>query len=199
MAALGIDKAHIVGNSMGGQVAMKLGHRLSRPADQGRDHRQHADSAELFAPFPVEGIKMIARYYKGAGPSREKLRDLLQTIVYDFIVPDRRNLRRALQGEHRSGNRRAVRQEARRDTAREPDRRTSQAESQAARGLGHGRPLRRAGRGPADACRMVPERANAHLHQVRPLGAGRARRCSSTGWCSISWSIDRRCKSRTWK
>ena len=26
---------------------------------------------------------MIARYYKGAGPSREKLRDLLSTIVYD--------------------------------------------------------------------------------------------------------------------
>ena len=26
---------------------------------------------------------MIARYYKGSGPSREKLRDLLQTILYD--------------------------------------------------------------------------------------------------------------------
>jgi len=36
-----------------------------------------------FAPHPVEGVKMIARYYKGAGPSRDKLRELLQTIVYD--------------------------------------------------------------------------------------------------------------------
>ena len=26
---------------------------------------------------------MIARYYKGNGPSREKLRELLQTILYD--------------------------------------------------------------------------------------------------------------------
>jgi pimeloyl-ACP methyl ester carboxylesterase len=82
MAALGIDKAHIVGNSMGGQVAMKLGldypERLTKVVIIGS-----TPIPPIFAPFPVEGIKMIARYYKGTGPSREKLRDLLQTIVYD--------------------------------------------------------------------------------------------------------------------
>ena len=82
MAALGIDKAHIVGNSMGGQVAMKLGldypDRLTKVVIIGS-----TPIPPIFAPFPVEGIKMIARYYKGTGPSREKLRDLLQTIVYD--------------------------------------------------------------------------------------------------------------------
>jgi pimeloyl-ACP methyl ester carboxylesterase len=82
MAALGIDKAHVVGNSMGGQVAIKLGldypDRLSRVVIIGS-----GVVPPIFAPFPVEGVKMIARYYKGSGPSREKLRELLQTILYD--------------------------------------------------------------------------------------------------------------------
>ena len=82
VAALGIDKAHIVGNSMGGQVAIKFGldypDRLSHLVIIGS-----GAVPPIFAPFPVEGVKMIGRYYKGGGPSREKLRDLLQTILYN--------------------------------------------------------------------------------------------------------------------
>jgi pimeloyl-ACP methyl ester carboxylesterase len=82
MSAIGLDRAHIVGNSMGGQVGLKLGldfpERLSRIVVIGS-----TPMPPIFAPFPVEGIKLIARYYKGNGPSREKLRDLLQTILYD--------------------------------------------------------------------------------------------------------------------
>jgi pimeloyl-ACP methyl ester carboxylesterase len=82
MAALGIEKAHIVGNSMGGQVGVKLGldypDRLTRIVIIGS-----GVVPPIFAPFPVEGVRMIARYYKGSGPSREKLRDLLQTILYN--------------------------------------------------------------------------------------------------------------------
>jgi pimeloyl-ACP methyl ester carboxylesterase len=82
MSQVGIDRAHIVGNSMGGQVGLKLGldfpERLDRIVIIGS-----TPMTPIFAPFPVEGIKLIARYYKGTGPSREKLRELLQTIVYD--------------------------------------------------------------------------------------------------------------------
>ncbi len=82
MSALAIAKAHIVGNSMGGQVATKLGldypDRLTRLVIIGSGL-----VTPIFAPFPVEGIKLIAGYYKGSGPSREKLRALLQAIVYD--------------------------------------------------------------------------------------------------------------------
>jgi pimeloyl-ACP methyl ester carboxylesterase len=82
LTARGIDKAHIVGNSMGGQVAMKFGidypDSLSRVVIIGS-----GGITSIFAPSPVEGVKMIARYYKGNGPSREKLRELLQTILYD--------------------------------------------------------------------------------------------------------------------
>lgn len=87
--ALKIDKAHIVGNSMGGQVALKFGldypDKLTRAVVIGS-----GATTPIFSPHPVEGVKMIARYYKGSGPSREKLRDLLQTIVYnsDFLTDD---------------------------------------------------------------------------------------------------------------
>jgi pimeloyl-ACP methyl ester carboxylesterase len=67
---------------MGGQVALKLGldfpNRVNRLAIIGS-----GATTPIFAPHPVEGVKMIARYYKGAGPTKEKLRDLLETIVYD--------------------------------------------------------------------------------------------------------------------
>src|SRR5579885_3574305 len=56
LSQLGIDRAHVVGST---------------------------PMPPIFTPFPVEGIKLIARYYKGSGPSREKLRELLQTILYD--------------------------------------------------------------------------------------------------------------------
>ena len=83
MQQLRIDKAHFVGNSMGGQAAIKLA----------IDHPERVDrlvvigstpvSTSLFCPMPLEGIKLIAGYYRGEGPSLAKMRQLLETIVYD--------------------------------------------------------------------------------------------------------------------
>ena len=82
MTKLGIEKAHIVGNSMGGQVALKFG--LDFPSMLERVVVIGSGAVtSIFTPTPVEGVKMIGRYYKGGGPSREKLRELLTTIVYD--------------------------------------------------------------------------------------------------------------------
>lgn len=82
MAATGLGKVNAIGNSMGGQVLLKLGldfpDRLERLAIIGS-----GATTPIFAPHPVEGVKMIARYYKGGGPTKEKLRELLQTIVYN--------------------------------------------------------------------------------------------------------------------
>jgi pimeloyl-ACP methyl ester carboxylesterase len=82
MARLGIDRAHFVGNSMGGQVAMKLAidapNRVDRMVVMGASPVLHS----VFAPTPVEGVRLIMNYYRGAGgPSRDKMRWLLQTIV----------------------------------------------------------------------------------------------------------------------
>jgi pimeloyl-ACP methyl ester carboxylesterase len=83
MDKLGIEQAHFVGNSMGGQVALKLAidhpERVTKLVVIGSG----TGNPSLFCPMPLEGIKLIGGYYKGDGPSREKLRTLLQTLLYD--------------------------------------------------------------------------------------------------------------------
>ncbi len=83
MAETGIERAHFIGNSMGGQVALKLA--LDRPerVDRLVVLGSGAINKAVFTPLPIEGVKMIGAYYKGEGPTREKLRALLETIVYD--------------------------------------------------------------------------------------------------------------------
>jgi pimeloyl-ACP methyl ester carboxylesterase len=80
--AIRLERTSIIGNSMGGQVALKFGieypDRLEKVAIIGS-----TPMPPIFTPFPVEGIKLIANYYKGSGPSREKLRELLKTLVFD--------------------------------------------------------------------------------------------------------------------
>ena len=83
MDSIGLDKAHIVGNSFGGQVALKTA--IDFPERVG--HFVMIGSAptihSLFSPMPVEGVKLIGGYYKEGGPSLEKMRKLLKTLVYD--------------------------------------------------------------------------------------------------------------------
>ncbi len=83
MDKLGIQSAHIVGNSMGGQVGIKMAiddpAKVSKLVVIGSAPVSHS----LFCPQPLEGIKMIAGYYKGDGPSREKMRTLIQTLLFD--------------------------------------------------------------------------------------------------------------------
>ena len=83
MAEIGVDKAHFIGNSMGGQVALKLA--IDHPEKVGRlvILGSGAINKAIFTPLPIEGVKMISEYYKGEGPTIEKLRKLLHTIVYD--------------------------------------------------------------------------------------------------------------------
>jgi pimeloyl-ACP methyl ester carboxylesterase len=82
MAATGIEKAHFIGNSMGGQTALKLA----------VDHPNRVDkvvvigsgvikAGSIFQPMPLEGIRNIANYYKDGGPSIAKMRQLLESLV----------------------------------------------------------------------------------------------------------------------
>jgi 2-hydroxy-6-oxonona-2,4-dienedioate hydrolase len=83
MDALSIERADIVGNSFGGQVALKMA--IDYPERVG--HIVMIGSApvihSLFSPMPVEGVKLIGSYYRDTGPSIEKMRKLLTTLVYD--------------------------------------------------------------------------------------------------------------------
>jgi pimeloyl-ACP methyl ester carboxylesterase len=82
MDSLGIQKAHFIGNSMGGQAAIKLA--IDNP--DRIDHLVVIGSTPVkttvFQPMPLEAIKNIVTYYEGEGPSPAKMRQLLGSLVY---------------------------------------------------------------------------------------------------------------------
>jgi pimeloyl-ACP methyl ester carboxylesterase len=94
MDALQIERAHFVGNSMGGQAAMKLAIDAPERVDKLVVIGSNPVSYSLFTPTPLEGIKHIAGYYRGdGGPSLAKMRRLVQTILFDQSFLDETALR----------------------------------------------------------------------------------------------------------
>jgi 2-hydroxy-6-oxonona-2,4-dienedioate hydrolase/4,5:9,10-diseco-3-hydroxy-5,9,17-trioxoandrosta-1(10),2-diene-4-oate hydrolase len=80
--ALGIQRAHFVGNSMGGQAALKLAidypDRIDRLVVIGSSPLK---AGSIFQPMPLEAIRNIREYYQGEGPSLAKMRRLLESLV----------------------------------------------------------------------------------------------------------------------
>lgn len=79
--ALRIDKAHLVGNSMGGTSALQFA--LDYPARVGRLIVMGGSGVgqSLFVPMPPEGIKLIQQLYRQ--PTVENLRKMLTVFVFD--------------------------------------------------------------------------------------------------------------------
>ncbi|MDR3454182.1 MAG: alpha/beta fold hydrolase [Rhodoferax sp.] len=86
--ALGIAKAHLVGNSFGGSAALCLA----------MDHPERVNRLVLMGPGggvvagakgPTDGIKQLLTYYLGDGPSLEKLQTFIKNLVFDqsLITP----------------------------------------------------------------------------------------------------------------
>lgn len=80
---LGIDRAHLVGNSLGGGTAVRFA--LRHPDRAGRLVLMAPGglSLNVFSPDPTEGIKRLYAFAAPPGPSREKLADFLRTLVFD--------------------------------------------------------------------------------------------------------------------
>lgn len=81
---LGVDKVRIVGNSYGGQVAIKFAidypDRILGMVVIGSAPVLHS----LFCPMPVEGVKLIGNYYRGdGGPTLDKMRQIMKIMVFD--------------------------------------------------------------------------------------------------------------------
>jgi 4,5:9,10-diseco-3-hydroxy-5,9,17-trioxoandrosta-1(10),2-diene-4-oate hydrolase len=85
MDVVGIDRAHLIGNSFGGSSALCAA----------MDHQERFDRLVLMGPGggvvpgatgPTEGIKQLLTYYLGEGPSLDKLRLFLGNLVYDTSV-----------------------------------------------------------------------------------------------------------------
>src|ERR1700733_9475381 len=80
---LGIDRVHLVGNSLGGGTAVRFA--LNYPERAGRLVLMGPGglSLNLFAPDPTEGVKRLADFPAPPGPSREKMAVFLRTLVFD--------------------------------------------------------------------------------------------------------------------
>lgn len=80
---LGIEKVHLVGNSLGGGTATRFA--LTHPKRVGRLALMGPGglSLNLFAPDPTEGIKRLYEFSAPPGPSREKLEAFVRTMVFD--------------------------------------------------------------------------------------------------------------------
>jgi 4,5:9,10-diseco-3-hydroxy-5,9,17-trioxoandrosta-1(10),2-diene-4-oate hydrolase len=80
--ALGIDRAHLVGNSYGGAAALRL--TLDRPDRVGRLILMGPGGIGTTRRPPTPGLKRLLAYYGGEGPTRAKLeRFIREDLVYD--------------------------------------------------------------------------------------------------------------------
>ena len=89
MDAVGIARAHLVGNSLGGSLALCLA----------MDHPERVHRLVLMGPGggivpgatgPTEGIMQLTHYYQGEGPTLDKLSAFIANLVYDstLITPE---------------------------------------------------------------------------------------------------------------
>lgn len=85
---LGLDTAHLVGNSYGGACALRLA--LDTPARVGKLVLMGPGGIGTTRGAPTAGLKTLLAYYGGDGPSRDKLASFIRTyLVYDgAAVPD---------------------------------------------------------------------------------------------------------------
>jgi 4,5:9,10-diseco-3-hydroxy-5,9,17-trioxoandrosta-1(10),2-diene-4-oate hydrolase len=84
MDLVGIEKAHLIGNSYGGSVAyfmaMEYPDRVDRIVTMG------PGGAWIEGQGPTPGIIQLVTYYMGEGPTREKLEAFLQNLLFDTSV-----------------------------------------------------------------------------------------------------------------
>ena len=85
---LGIDKAHLVGNSYGGAAALRLA--MDRPDKVDRLILMGPGGIGTTRGLPTKGLNSLLSYYGGEGPTREKLASFIRDfLVYDgSAVPD---------------------------------------------------------------------------------------------------------------
>ena len=80
---LGIDRVHLVGNSLGGGTAVRFALRYPDRAARLVLMGPGGLSLNVFAPDPTEGVRRLAEFGAPPGPTREKLAAFLRTLVFD--------------------------------------------------------------------------------------------------------------------
>jgi len=83
LKTLGIERVHLLGNSLGGGTAVRFA--LNYPDRAGRLVLMAPGglSLNVFSPDPTEGIKRLSRFAAPPGPSRDKMAAFLSIMVHD--------------------------------------------------------------------------------------------------------------------
>lgn len=80
--SLGLKEAHLVGNSLGGACGLRMA--MERPSSIGRIVLMGPGGVDTTRGLPTPGLKRLLNYYKGEGPSLEKIRRFIRgDLVYD--------------------------------------------------------------------------------------------------------------------
>jgi 4,5:9,10-diseco-3-hydroxy-5,9,17-trioxoandrosta-1(10),2-diene-4-oate hydrolase len=79
---LGIERVHLVGNSLGGGTAVRFA--LNYPDRAGKLVLMGPGglSLNVFSPDPTEGVTKLAQFAAPPGPSKDKLAAFLRTLVF---------------------------------------------------------------------------------------------------------------------
>jgi len=80
---LGIERVHLVGNSLGGGTAVRFALRYPERAGRLVLMGPGGLSLNVFAADPTEGLKALMEFPAPPGPSKEKLAAFLRTLVFD--------------------------------------------------------------------------------------------------------------------
>lgn len=80
---LGIERVHLVGNSLGGGTAVRFALRYPDRAGRLVLMAPGGLGLNVFSPDPTEGIKKLYQFAAPPGPTEEKLADFLRTLVFD--------------------------------------------------------------------------------------------------------------------
>ncbi|MEV0341850.1 alpha/beta fold hydrolase [Nocardia sp. NPDC050713] len=80
--ALGIDRFHLLGNSLGGAAAIAMA-QTQPDRISGLVLMAPGGGWLPFGPTPTEGQKEMFRYYNGGGPTEKKMANFIRTMVFD--------------------------------------------------------------------------------------------------------------------
>lgn len=80
---LGIERVHLVGNSLGGGTAVRFALDFPDRADRIVLMGPGGLSVNVFTPDPTEGVRALMAFAAPPGPTPEKLRAFLRTLVAD--------------------------------------------------------------------------------------------------------------------
>jgi 4,5:9,10-diseco-3-hydroxy-5,9,17-trioxoandrosta-1(10),2-diene-4-oate hydrolase len=83
LSELGLERVHLVGNSLGGGTAVRFALRYPERAGRLVLMGPGGLSLNVLAADPTEGVRRLAEFAAPPGPTPEKMAAFLRTLVYD--------------------------------------------------------------------------------------------------------------------